>query len=347
MIDRLLSILVASEEAPDANELADALWLAERLPERAGSDEAQQQVTTTGTKPSPSRYDPPNPVSPAASFAADTASHQVTMHLATEEATRTAGRNAPAGTIAGVPGVPAITDGPAIIRALRPLRATVRSRTEDVVDEAATAERIADTGLWVPELRPGPERWLDLVLVVDASASMVVWERTILEFRALLTQLGAFRDIRVVLMNTDRAPVIPGHYLNPGGRRLVLVLSDCVGRAWTEGNLLEILETAARTCPIAIVQLLPQRLWDGCGLAFVPAWISAKRVSGNLTCLRAEDREGDSANDAWAGLSRCSSLTRVGSLRWQRPLPMTPPNPLPGWPFSLDQYRRRPISMSL
>src|SRR5207244_1445550 len=37
MIDRLLEILNESAESPDAIELADALWLAERLPEQVGA----------------------------------------------------------------------------------------------------------------------------------------------------------------------------------------------------------------------------------------------------------------------------------------------------------------------
>ena len=92
---------------------------------------------------------------------------------------------------------------------------------------------IADSGLWLPELLPDPERWLDLVLIVDDSASMKVWRRTVAEFRELLIQLAAFRDIRTVIINTDQDEDIPRLGAS-AGRRLVLVLTDCVGRAWTD-----------------------------------------------------------------------------------------------------------------
>ncbi len=305
MIDRLLRVLDAAArspdqtDVPDATEVADALWLAERIPalpgrrglgmqDRPRDFAASHELAAPGPEQPRAglHLTPPQPRTghEAAARADPGAEPQTAPDSADDDGPR------PAGTLAGVPSVPAIRSVAAITRALRPLRMRVDARTLSVVDEDATAQRIADTGLWLPELLPGPERRLDLVLITDESASMVVWRRTVAEFCELLTRLGAFRDIRVVPVDTDQ-PVTAARLTAPIPRpapprqRLVLVLSDCVGRAWTEGGMLLALEAIG---PAAIVQLLPQRLWTGIGLPFFPV-----RFTGNLlTTLCAEPRDG-------------------------------------------------------
>ena len=76
----------------------------------------------------------------------------------------------------------------------------------------------------------------------------------------------------------------------PAGRRLVLVLSDCVGQAGSTGRRAGWLEGGARAGPVAIVQMLPERLWSGCGLPFVPVRIKGKNPAE--VALRMEDRGG-------------------------------------------------------
>jgi tetratricopeptide (TPR) repeat protein len=291
VIDKLLQILSASKESPDATELADVLWLAERLPELTGSRRADRDSAPAAASPAAELASHGVPQPGGAPMAP---SPLASMHLAEPETADTQQpleeppRHGSWGAIGGVPAIRAIADAAAIARSLRPLRLRVNSRTSSVIDEARTAQRIADTGLWVPELRPDPERWLDLVLVVDDSASMMVWRQTVAEFLAVLTQTAAFRDIRVAVIDTDQEAVIPP-VTGPLGRRLVLVLSDCVGRAWTEGSLLRSLERAGQA---AIVHMLPQRLWAGCGLLFVPVRIGAESSSpfGQVR-LRVERRQ--------------------------------------------------------
>jgi tetratricopeptide (TPR) repeat protein len=276
VIDKLLQILRTAEESPDAVELADALWLAEQLPElaRTGPGKIPVQKTAAGSRaaaPVTREVRPPDGL-------ADPASPLASMHLAdpplpdAPDAADDRPSHSLGGTLGSIPAFPALMGAAAIARALRPLRRRVDSATDGRVDEDATATRIADTGLWTAELRPAPERWLDLVLIVDDSASMTVWRHTIAEFQALLAQVAAFRDIHVVVINADQ-PTTVGALPGPASRRLVLMLSDCVGRAWSEGSLLRSLE---RISPLAIVQLLPQRLWARCGLAFIPVRISAE-----------------------------------------------------------------------
>ena len=162
-----------------------------------------------------------------------------------------------------------------MLRALRPLRGRVTGFRGTVIDEEATAQRIAEDGLWLPSTRPVPERWLNLALVVDVSASMVIWRQAVAEFTTLLQRLGAFRDIRVWRLDGDAGTIAsavggwtlpagrhPRELLDPAGRRLVIFISDCIGDAWTGTAIPSLLDRLGRAGPVVIAQPLPQRLWS-------------------------------------------------------------------------------------
>ncbi|WP_446038755.1 SAV_2336 N-terminal domain-related protein [Streptomyces sp. SID1121] len=184
-----------------------------------------------------------------------------------------------------VPTAPALPNALGLTRALRPLRGpdpsprfAARRRLE--LDEEATVENIAGTGLWLPVLGPAPARWLDLALVVDDSVSMVVWDRAVKEFRSLLENAGAFRSVQQWTLPTeefgsggvvlragggsvagggDRSPL---ELVDPTGRRVVLVVSDCISPSWSDGTLARLLRLWGRSGPVAIVQPLPRRMWE-------------------------------------------------------------------------------------
>ena len=287
MIDRLVDILTASPEPPDAIELADVLWLADHMPpHRTGSPPAAagSGPLSADVLDHDEMAPRPEPVLMAGVHLRDPVTYTAEPAAQDPTAARWSG------TLAGIPAIAAIPGAARIVRALRPLRTRVAGLTSSVIDEAATVANIADTGLWLPELRPDPARWLDLVLIVDDSASMQVWQRTIAEFRELLTQLGAFRAIRTVVVDADSGDVIPA-LGGQASRRLVLILTDCVGSAWAAGSLLRSAEPLQRTGPVAIVQMLPQRLWAGCGLPFTPVWLD--RDPSGTGSIRARKREAD------------------------------------------------------
>ena len=175
------------------------------------------------------------------------------------------------------PGADALPGVLATSRALRPLHRRVPSRTAARLDEEATVRLAVEQGLLLPVQEPVADRWLDMVLVVDVSASMALWRRQVDGLRAMLEQLGAFRDLRWYLFDGDRAGdrlVLrspggsathdPAELVDPTGRRAVLVVSDGVGAAWSGTGLSEALRTWAVAGPVALVQMLPQRLWASC-----------------------------------------------------------------------------------
>lgn len=166
-------------------------------------------------------------------------------------------------------------------RALRPLRGyrTLAAPVRGPLDENATAEDGARTGVLDPVYRPGERRAASMQLLMDTSPSMVVWERMLEELRQTCAQLGVFRDVRVrylhrdadgtPLIGTTAAPGAAAHhrprpadqFRDPTGSRLTLVISDCVGPLWQEGRAQRLLHHWALTSPLAIVQPLPPRLW--------------------------------------------------------------------------------------
>ncbi|MGH3758999.1 FxSxx-COOH system tetratricopeptide repeat protein [Actinophytocola sp.] len=173
------------------------------------------------------------------------------------------------------------------LRALRPLKRYVRSARDGdvVVDEEATAERVAQDGLWLPVVRRRRERWLDLTVVVDDGPSMALWRSRVAAFVTLVEKSGVFGTVRVRRLVTDGvrggvplAPVLrggtggtlprdPAEILDHSGRRVVLVLTDGLAPAWRADLTGPVLARWGRVMPLAVINLLPQWLWSRAGLA--------------------------------------------------------------------------------
>ncbi|NEB07840.1 hypothetical protein G3I32_02905, partial [Streptomyces coelicoflavus] len=97
----------------------------------------------------------------------------------------------------------------ALQRGLRPLqryRAPVRP-VPRTLDERATAERAAESGLVLPVLRTDRRREARLLLLMDVSTSTVVWQQGLDELRQVCARAGAFRELQVQYLHEG-----------PGGR---------------------------------------------------------------------------------------------------------------------------------
>ncbi|MFI0736885.1 SAV_2336 N-terminal domain-related protein [Streptomyces sp. NPDC021100] len=187
-------------------------------------------------------------------------------------------------------------------RALRPLRGyrSLAAPPQGPLDEDATADRAARTGVVHPAYRRGERQAAAMQLLMDTSASMVVWERMLDEIEQTCSQLGVFRDVRVRYLHraSDGTPLIatsaaggaPGssrqrprpadQFLDPSGRRLTLVISDCVGPLWQEGRAQRLLHRWSATAPLAVVQPLPPRLWPRTALPAEGGTLTRDPLSG-------------------------------------------------------------------
>ncbi|GGP81393.1 SAV_2336 N-terminal domain-related protein [Streptomyces melanogenes] len=309
LADRLRRVLAAAGgRAPTGRELAEALWLAGHIrpePEvRSGTDArlplpplpddvreraAREPEEAAGENPAEPPYEPervplrtPPPPAPAPERAGDHA--------------------------------PLLTPAPAMLahplalqRAVRPLKRRVPSAYERELDETATAHRGALVGdrpeWWFPVLRPRPERWLHLRIVFDSGPTMAMWRPLLRDLHRALAQTGAFRTVEVLPLAADGGlPARPA----ATSRTAVLVLSDCMGPQWRDGpagrRWYRTLRGWARTLPVAVVQPLPERLWQYTAFAPAAGLLSAPGPGAAGTSLTFLPYESDAAAPAPGGI---------------------------------------------
>lgn len=175
-----------------------------------------------------------------------------------------------------------------LARALRPLMRKVPSRKRSVLDAVATVNRIAEQRVWLPVLKPAPERWFDLELVIEASPFSFIWQDALDEFQHLLEWQGAFRRVRAWVVEDESAgePRLLAkkayeraflstslsdrvgssmhsskELVDASGRRLVMYVSDCRSSLWQRGRIHKWLRQWSCSGPTVVIQLLPDRLW--------------------------------------------------------------------------------------
>ncbi|MEU8525955.1 SAV_2336 N-terminal domain-related protein [Streptomyces sp. NPDC048629] len=312
-MERLAALLRALDPdggnaPPNAREVAELLWLAGALPGPAAGDDAD----ATAGRPRPEASDRTTSADGAAGPPTEVDAPPTRLFLPGPEhddgAAAEEERAEVTGTAATERAAPVRVSGPAALprarelgRALRPLKRRVPSAVRTVLDEDATAGRIAEHGHWLPVLVPEADRWLDVSLVLDAfDGGAAFWEPLGRELRTLLQRLGAFRDVRLhhLLPRADgtaglaAGPAVhdhqvraPGLSVDPAGRTLTLVLTDGVSPAWRTRTLLGPLHTWATGGPTAILQALPERVWDSTALAPEPGRFRSTEAGGPNTRL--------------------------------------------------------------
>jgi hypothetical protein len=270
-----------------SEEIADTIWLALEIQQYQQPYSSGENAESQPHNVLPKQIDPFKPSNSATNSNTTTtttsssdSSKQAEIIPASEQAS--GGRN----LAIRLPDARSLPEPLALARALRPLFLRVPSKNL-VLDEAATIDRIADEQLWTAVLKPDLEPWLELALVVDESPSMLLWQRTIRELQCLLEGYGIFRDVRtwgmviepVVDLNgkterqvrlrpgigkvaQDRRTRSPGELLDPQGRRLILITTDCVAPHWHDGTMLSTLKIWSQSGSTAIIQMLPEWLWS-------------------------------------------------------------------------------------
>jgi formylglycine-generating enzyme required for sulfatase activity len=267
---------LAQFTASPATALPDAEPAGETEPDRPDLD-----PTSATTPPSTERDDrSPPPAEPDLNLYAD--APDPPSAPAEEDSAEAA--PPPPGTPFAVPAAPALRTRMDLARALRPLMRKVPSRTQFDLDEAATVTQIAETEVWLPVVRPRPERWLELDLVVESSKTTVIWEQAIAELNHLVEYQGAFRALRTWHLDgidgqirlfprwrdglqpqsaatSSQRPHTPNELVDPSGQRLIWLVSDCTSVLWRQGQLHPTLMAWSQAQSVAIVQMLPEPLW--------------------------------------------------------------------------------------
>ncbi|MBK3631068.1 serine/threonine protein kinase, partial [Streptomyces sp. MBT49] len=305
-LERLTAVLTAAADtSPTPRELAELLWLA-RLSSPAPDPGA--------ALPADGRTEPPGGDTGTAAAGTDGGTPDRTDAKAAEgggspgpapgvpdarvplrlPAPRPAsasgdGSGGPGHVLAPAP--PMLPRPLALQRSLRPLKRTVPSARARLLDERATADRIARLGahpdVWLPVLRPARDRWLRLALVHDTGPTMPVWRPLVRELHTVLAQSGVFRTVTLHAATPDgEARQVPD---GADGRTVALVLSDCMGPQWRPGGAGErwyrTLGHWAARMPLAVVQPLPEHLWPTTALPAEPGLLSSATRAGPLRAL--------------------------------------------------------------
>ncbi len=279
-LDRAIQVLFAKlgdlRLDMSAEDLADAFWLAVRrraptpraqelplLPEPPRPDPVKRQPSPPIVLPPPPPVEEPHePVAPRE-----------------PEIVLPEPKLAPSPTTLPIalPTGPGLPRKPRLTRALRPLRRRIPSPTERILDEQATAESWPDDPAQTLRLRPAPERWLDVSVIVEVSDTMGVWKQTIREVCRWLQSTGAFRSVHAwqlfhaqtglcLCPGLERAEPgagrSPTELVSANGRRLVLLVTDGISPTWLDGTVARFLEGLLRGNSVTLLNLLPGYLQD-------------------------------------------------------------------------------------
>ncbi|MGW5279085.1 SAV_2336 N-terminal domain-related protein [Streptomyces collinus] len=337
-LDELIGKLRQGGLDPTAEDVADAVWLARRLGAAPPSEaRGQPDGTPDGAPAADTEHTGDAPDVPHTDDGGDADSARgATGRDAARSADGASPDSGPAGPPADAPAapVPLLTPGlgarppaaapaafpvrapaaaalPGLLGLEKALRALGRYRVasarsgDERIDEEATADRAAASGILLPVTRPGRRRRCDVQLLMDTGPAMAVWGRLVEELRQACQQSGAFASVRVHHLYADDSgvPLIgttagPGRHTrlrpadelhDPTGRRITFVISDCVGPLWQNGSAQRLLHHWPRTAPLAVVQPLPPRLWGRTALPAEPGLLVRPAEVGGRLGFRPDD----------------------------------------------------------
>ncbi|MGV9320136.1 SAV_2336 N-terminal domain-related protein [Streptomyces sp. NPDC003660] len=297
-LDRLLRAWGSAPLPPgvEATVIADALWLA------ASSMPTEDGLEIRGGSSGEKTADP----EPDETLPGDGGTSSDGGAAGPRTETRELSVRGPgsATTVRGVPmslgRADPLPDALAVGRAIQPFRRPWPRGGRDRLDVAATVEHYARGGPLVPLFRPAPEPWFELVVLVDSSLSMSVWEETTRALFQLLSALGGFRTVHSWRLAWEEgAPVVRDHHGHqvPGrrvphhgggtrGRRMVLVVSDCAARGWHTPAPWLLLREWGEHVPVALLDPLPPRLWRRSALNLPVVRVTAGRAGVRNKALR-------------------------------------------------------------
>ncbi|MQY13660.1 hypothetical protein SRB5_38100 [Streptomyces sp. RB5] len=278
-----LAALRGSGATPAAWEVADFLWLARHV--RADTPVSAAPADSPDNQ-SPSDVLPPGPDTPAPAPAptGPDAAAAFGLYVAGPGARDGAALPVRAPTAPPETALPGVRGLERALHALRGYHPPLPPVPGEL-DEPATAEQSARTGTVLPVHRPVRGRRTELLLLMDASATNTIWQDAFDALRLSCERLGVFRDVQALylydrpdgglLVGTGPATE-PGRlrpveqYRDPAGRRVTLLLSDCVGPLWRSGRGHRLLREWLYDAPLAVVQPLPFRMWRRASLPAQP-----------------------------------------------------------------------------
>ena len=270
MIRQLVAALAEAGVETDAQAIADALWLmrARRDESVDGDRQGASAIRSAPTEPRPPDAEPRHPADSAEAVSERIGGRGPGGSAKASQAVSGPGAVASSITLRRARALPGALE---LGRALRPLKQRHPSKRHHALDVEATVEYFCDTGVLTPVMRPGAERWFDVDVLIDVGASMAVWQETGVELVSLLERHGAFREVRQWTLDQidgkvrlSRATGVHSEapqLVDPGARRLTMVVTDCIGPMWYQAPIWDAIRGWGLFSPVVIVTMLPPRLW--------------------------------------------------------------------------------------
>lgn len=270
-IDKLIQLL-AEQRKFGSVEIAETLWLAMQIEPEAQEERPAPTPRQADDRTVPDITDSDAPVAPPPPPEREAPAPRVTVATPAPQA----GVLPTAALPVWIADPAMLRDPLAVMRSLKPLLRQVETGPGRRLDERATVDAIARTQLWLPVLEAESEPWFDIVLIVDGSSSMHLWQRLVGDLGRIFRRYGAFRDLQVFDLVVDGTagedavqlrshPNRPGHrpseLIEQRGRRIAILLSDCTAPYWWDGTLLPMLQDWAKVMPTVVWQMLPEWMW--------------------------------------------------------------------------------------
>ncbi|MBF9071909.1 SAV_2336 N-terminal domain-related protein [Streptacidiphilus fuscans] len=322
MIDLLLRALIESGADAGPEELAEILWLAIRI----GAVDRQAN-TTTGIKQSDANEQLAHPRAGIEVGSLEAVGGDDYYYAMPRNEATAAVQGSRRGEGVLVRRAMALQNPLGLMRALRPLSSrTVPGSTRTELDEERSVASSVEQGMVVPILKPQRGRWLDLAIVLDSHHSMLLWHDLVAELCSAITQTGIFRDVRLwflsgtdagatptVATSKDGAPRHPQEVADPSGHRLVLVVTDTVAEGWNGPGVETVLRHWATHNPVALVNVLPRRLWSRCAVTPSGVLVRAGRPAASNVSWRVAlpQRRNMRANPKFTGQTRSRLADRI------------------------------------
>ena len=172
-------------------------------------------------------------------------------------------------------------------RLTKPLKQKIDSRIAQELDVKETVKRSAELSTpqfprYFPILTPTKESWLDVALLIEDSESMILWQSLLREVQDFLEHLGAFRDIKPYRLKWDdhsqtlqissfhssSNSLSPPRLNVPDGRRLILIVSDCISPAWIRDKFINVLQQWSTKGLLTLLNPFPERMWERTNLDY-------------------------------------------------------------------------------
>jgi len=177
-----------------------------------------------------------------------------------------------------------------LIYALRHFRQKKIATHPNQLDEEKIADYLSSTKIFKPFYQKSYTKRFSLTLIIDSSPTMEIWESVIDDFIKSIQKYYIFNDIIIYYLDDklyttqdQTKKPNPHWYKHKSKDDLIWILSDMVSPTWEKGEILAHIAQWQKYALVAIIQMLPKRLWNATKLldASIDKFQSTQKFSSN------------------------------------------------------------------